>query len=734
MSTTAILLIALSTPATTTYIDYDELGRVIAVRGNNGQNERYAYTNGGNLATSKDASNRTTSFGYDALGRVKLITDAASGTTQISYDAGDNVLQLTDPRGLSTQYTYDGFGQLWRQQSPDTGATVFEYDAGGLQTKMTRSDGSYLNYSYDGQGRITSQYNDVETRTISYDWCDKGKGRLCGAHGANALINLGYTPDGRLTVSREIWGTHDDWTGYDYDSLGRLTGVSSVGVYINYTYTDGRLSGVYLYDGSANNPVATGIKYQPYGGIESWTYGNGLERRYNRDLDGRVTGISVGTPQSVVQSLTYAYNANNEITAITNGIDAGMNQGFGYDSLSRLTSITAAANESISYDANGNRTLYNWIAPIYNVVDGVSNRITSDYNTSPGAGMTYTHDARGNRTSQSWNGSTATFAYDAFNRLRSLSRTAATTYLSPGYIMATYPAGTTTYTVNALDQRVAKSGPLGMHRFLYGGPGRRLLAEYNGGAWSSYIWLGSEPIGLRRNNQLYFVHGDHLGRPELVTDASKTLQWRAKNYHSDRGVVLDNIGGVNLGFPGQYFDAESGLWQNGFRDYDSRLGRYIQSDPIGLSSGVNTYSYVSGNPVTYVDPMGLEGVGSFNNGGHVQSWEGGTRIPILSALADVLDTLRGRANDMVEKNFVGADKFYHCLGMCEASSNGALDATFATSAGVGRELYQQHGKGEPAEECAADDKANGQGVAAGLRKQGCVASCRNLMPAGMTFP
>jgi len=102
-----------------------------------------------------------------------------------------------------------------------------------------------------------------------------------------------------------------------------------------------------------------------------------------------------------------------------------------------------------------------------------------------------------------------------------------------------------------------------------------------------------------------YYHLDHLGTPQKLTDSSQAVVWDASYEPFGEASLLTESLIQPLRFPGQYFDAETGLHQNHHRDYDPSLGRYLQSDPIGLWGGISTFGYVGQNPLRFADPMGL---------------------------------------------------------------------------------------------------------------------------------
>lgn len=123
----------------------------------------------------------------------------------------------------------------------------------------------------------------------------------------------------------------------------------------------------------------------------------------------------------------------------------------------------------------------------------------------------------------------------------------------------------------------------------------------------------------RSEPEVFFIHTDQLGTPRLLSNRDQAIVWRWDSDPFGTTPASEDPDGdgqplvYNGRFPGQYFDGETGLYYNYFRDYDPSTGRYIQSDPIGLDGGLNTYTYAGSNPLSYTDHLGLI---YFPNGKH----------------------------------------------------------------------------------------------------------------------
>jgi RHS repeat-associated protein len=155
--------------------------------------------------------------------------------------------------------------------------------------------------------------------------------------------------------------------------------------------------------------------------------------------------------------------------------------------------------------------------------------------------------------------------------------------------------------------------------FVYGQQGE-LLGEYDhtGQVIREYAWLGNIPLAVFMPDPanpagaplVYYIHTDHLNTPRVVVDTNGATRWTWIAEPFGTTVPDSNPSGLgsfafNLRFPGQYADAESGLFYNYFRNYDNSKGGYTQSDPIGLAGGINTYAYARADPLAFADPSGL---------------------------------------------------------------------------------------------------------------------------------
>ena len=502
---------------------------------------------------------------------------AHAGTTVVTYtyDAADRVTSVTDPRGLVTSYNYDGLGLLWQQTSPDTGATTYSYDGNGRRSSMTRANGVQTAYSYDTLGRLANLSAGGQSQSFTYDTCANGIGRLCAAADTTGSVGYSYTPEGWISGRAFTVGSTSYTLGYSYNAMGQVAAVVYPdGNQALYSYTNGVVSSVSLNVGGTTITGASQITYQPQDkAMAGWSSSNGLSTTLSYNTDGRLTGINVPN----VQSLGLSYDNADRIVQLTNGIIPGLTQSFGYDDQSRLVSVYGDIdNEAYQYDANGNR-----IAQTVNGAsmslgyDSASNRITS------AGSMTFGYDAQGNTTTV--NGASQ-LQYNAFNRLA-------------------IGAGNTYY-VDPQGQRLMKT--VGS-TVTYFAPeeNNNLLAENDGGAWVDYVWLNGRLTGRVSAGQVQAIHVDQVGRPEAVTNASQAVVWRAQNMAFTRTVTTSNGVTLNIGFPGQYYDVELGLWHNGFRDYSDGMGRYIENDPVGLAGGINAYVYVLNDPLSNIDQLGL---------------------------------------------------------------------------------------------------------------------------------
>jgi RHS repeat-associated protein len=566
---------------------YNAVNRLKETIGAEGQTTVYAHDKQGNLTTVTDPLNHVTNYAYDALNRVAEAIDPKGGTTLFGYNAHDDLKLVTDPRNLLTAYKWDGLDDQLQVASPDTGVTNRTFDAAGNVASSTDARGNTTTYSYDALNRRTKAlFADGTSAAWHYDQGANGIGRLTKIRDVTGSTVYSYDANGHVTQKLQTAGAVTLTMTYGYDSGGRLASVTyPSGKQIMYAYdAAGRVSGVT----KNGNTLATGVTYLPFSMAAGWTAGNGASYLRTFDLDGRITGLAL----PAADNIALGYDAASRITGRTEtGFPA---ESFTYNALDSLhIYASGAATQTYTYDANGNRTGYatNATPPVslaYNI-DPASNRLLGI-----GGSWTesFTYDAAGNMLSYSAPFADYSFAYDARNRQTE----------------AFVGAIGTNWLINGLGQRIGQTnGSVPEFFFVYDEAGHP-TGKYDGGGnpLQETAWLGDLPVAVLSPAGRFYIAPDHLGGPHQITNASGAAVWQWNHDPYGNGDPSDPLGNFSydLRFPGQFFDQSTKLHYNYFRDYDPRLGRYIESDPIGLAGGINTYAYVNGNPVSYTDENG----------------------------------------------------------------------------------------------------------------------------------
>ena len=416
---------------------YNQLGQLFQSIGAENQTTEYSYDLNGNSTELLDARANPTTRAFDPLNRLKSVLDAKSGTTQYGYDTAGNLNTVIDPNGHTTTYTYDGLGNLTTLNSPDTGLTTYNsYDDAGNLLQETNANGIVIHYSYDELNRLTAIHYPDSTQDVYYYY-----------DGVNYLGSdptpANHAPIGQRTgmddhSSRTLWyyNGHGDLiqqtqtlsaSGQSYTLSYRYH--TGSGLLSEITYPSGdTFSYAYNTQGQMQSILRNGefvvnnIQYQPFGGIKSYDYGNGLNLTRFFDLDGRLSSQAV-TGLVTVLDLSWNYNPVSSVVSINNLLDATSSQSFNYDELDRLNLAQTDASLygllGFNYDANGNRTQQDDNSQLINYLISSSSNLTDS--TTGALSETFQYDAKGNITQRTINGITFIYEYNQGNRLSQIT-------------------------------------------------------------------------------------------------------------------------------------------------------------------------------------------------------------------------------------------------------------------------------------------------------------------------
>lgn len=626
---------------------------------------QHNYDAAGNRVISVDARGLRTTFRYDALNR--LIAEEHSDTAldiRYGYDTGElgkgRLTSIEDASG-STALSWDARGNLIVQQR-DSGYTrlslAYQYDAADRLTGITYPSGRQVSYTRGVDGEVievTNTDSEGNSQRLASGISYLPFGAVNGMQYGNGLryeasYDMGYRP-----VNLSLTNV-DDWV-YEYDSAGNVTRIDRTGGSTEYLYDplnrlvragDGLEQLAYSYDANGNrDSISDGTTVDRYSydqtsnrllATENWRY----EYDSNGNQVARITRLDESG-----DGLFYRYDDRNRLVAVSERITSGAGAGGEPQQLENVL-------VRYIYNASGQRassiTDDNTIDYLYDQAGHLLAEVRSDglvlreyiyLNNQPVAVAQTSETELESRLGPEQildNDGPATVAIGNWSNVR--KKGAINDYYrrsdNAGNRYRWVPEGLNkaAYELYAWWPKVRKNNKKALLTIAHYGTNSSsvLNQSRNGKQWvyvgtyafngdgGEYIELSDEggataadairlieiiPARVETRTAVYYIHNDHIGTPQRLTDQSGITVWQAD--YQPFGQASVNISAVDnpLRFPGQYYDAITGLHHNHFRDYDPVTGRYLQPDPIGLAGGLNPYSYVANNPLARSDPNGL---------------------------------------------------------------------------------------------------------------------------------
>ncbi len=552
----------------------------------------WVYGSDGYLANATDSLGQTVSITRDGTGRITKLSGPGNQMASYTYDPNGNVTSLTPPGKQSQHlFSYSNTNLLTKYSFPtDDGSLSIlrEYDADQRLARLTRADGTVTGYFYDNAGRLSSITFDSAEKAFTYDQTGQlasvtapGGETVSFAYDGDVLtgtVYAGVAPGSVHAIfNNDFWMTSIQLNGatiadYSYDDDGLV--MQSGALAIKREEASGRVTGTTL------GVLSTSVAYNTFG--EAMDYvakASGselLNLHFVKDKAGRIIQ-KIETIASEKHIYDYVYDAAGRLSGVTRD---------------------GTAKAGFSYDDSGNR-----LGSKYDAQD----RLLSD------ATATYRYSTNGDLQTRTDSTVTTTYGYDAFGNLTSVEKTDGTPKIE--------------YLINAVGERVGKKKNGVLAQRLVYQSGLEPIAELDGAGnvVSTFIYSSSDtnvPDYFVRGGLAYALVTDHLGSPRLVVNSATGEIVQRMDYDAFGNVILDtNPGFQPFGFAGGLYDSDTSLVHFGAREYDPRIGRWTQKDPMGFMGGTNVYVYSGNDPLNGKDPSGLDAVTDYGNiGDFVSGW------------------------------------------------------------------------------------------------------------------